>query len=696
MSSQYTFFAAGGSGYTPALAGGNMTVPLPSGLNDGVKRLLLLHTGCNSISVSPPDSALAALGFTKLNVNTNAPCVCLYAYVTKADGTDPASVTFQWDGTTQAYARIFGFGGNVYTDLSTIVAAFNDRGTNSTGRISVNATSAPSVPNCMAIRCGHCVKSPTNNGSSFNDWLVDNGVYSQITPAYVPNGNAIAAGFWWDQQSAAAATDADSAALTNTDTSANSQSITILLKTASGAALAGQGAVAANAAASLATAIRMLGSANAGVAASSALTNWSTVTLTGTQYTGPGGIHDPNFWTGVDPPVGTTLYYDASKATVYANGEISSTSNDCSFVVQFFDGTAWNVGIVVITPQMVSYTNVVAAAAATLSTAIQMAGAALASVSTLGSLTTGIHLAGNALAIANAAASMVTGIQLNASAMANIAATGALTGGQASLQGNAQVLSQAVAQLTTRIALAAQVAVNSTVAGALGAQIVLDGAAVALTQANAQIQTAINLAGNANVVSSAAGAALLTTAFAGAANVVSSAMGSLLTGLLLAGSALVDVEATGDLSTGITLEGGAIVDSAAAFKPPGAEAQFGRAVILILSPTGLPVARSTFIAGSACIVTIGYFNANGDPFVPTAVNYSVQDESTGFTLVPATPISTPELSNAITITGQQNKMINLSRDFELHQVLFQITDGVGQVSYASADFELLRTPGTVN
>jgi hypothetical protein len=128
--------------------------------------------------------------------------------------------------------------------------------------------------------------------------------------------------------------------------------------------------------------------------------------------------------------------------------------------------------------------------------------------------------------------------------------------------------------------------------------------------------------------------------------------------------------------------------------PPGLDAQFGFADINVYSTTGLPVARSAFIEKSACIVTIGYFNGLGAPFVPNIVTYQVLDVISKKILVPATALI-PALINKITITAAQNAMVSLTRDSEGHQVLFQITDATGNVSYALDEYDLLRVPGAV-
>lgn len=459
----------------------------------------------------------------------------------------------------------------------------------------------------------------------------------------------------------------------------------------------GAAAASTAASASLTTAIKAAVAASAGTTLGAALTNWTTVTLGGTQYTGTGGIHDPALVAqGFDPPVGATISYDATNATVYANGEISSITNNCSFVAQYFDGTTWRTAVIVITPQIVSYATITAAAAGALTTSIQMASAAVSLTTSTGALSSAIRLAGSALSIANAAASLLTGVQLAAQAPVASSATGALSGGQASLQGAATALTSALGQLTAKIQLAAQVSANSVVTGALATKIVFDSAATALTQAAAQITVGIQLAGNAVVAASLTGSTLIVTNFAGAANAVANATGALLAGLRVAGDALASSSGSGDLSTGISLAGAAEADTIATLRPVGAEGKFGYAQINVLSPTGLPVDLAVFIEGSASIVQISYFNLQGAPFVPNRVDYSVIDVQSGTVIIPYTTLSEPDLANAITIPGDKNSMVSYSKSSEQHRILFKIVDNVGTVNYASAIFEIEAVGGVLH
>lgn len=446
----------------------------------------------------------------------------------------------------------------------------------------------------------------------------------------------------------------------------------------------------ASASAALTTAIRAAGAATAGTSASAGLTNWASVVLAGTQYTGTGGLHDPALIAqGWDPPVGATILYDGTNVTCYSNGEISSIVNNCSFVAQYNDGITWRVAVILITSQMVSAAVAGAAASGALTTAIQFAAGALAIASATGQVATAILMAGAAASIANAAAVLITGVQLNAAAVSGTSATGALTGGEGSLQGTATALSTALGALSAQIQFAGAVVATSVMAGALAAKIQFAGAAAALSSASADIQVAIRLAGDAVVGTSAAASALITSSLSSAAHAVSTATGALFTALQFAGSAFVSSSAQADLSTGISLSGAAEVDTQAAITPTGAEGQFGRADINVLSPTGFPTALAVFIEGSTAIVTIAYFNTKGLPFVPNRVQWTLTDMSSGIVLVPYTDIVPVELSNAVTIPGNKNGMVNKTRASEQHEILFQVTDNANQISYARAIFEII-------
>lgn len=100
----------------------------------------------------------------------------------------------------------------------------------------------------------------------------------------------------------------------------------------------------------------------------------------------------------------------------------------------------------------------------------------------------------------------------------------------------------------------------------------------------------------------------------------------------------------------------------------------------------------TFPAGSTVWVAISYFSDLGLPFTPNIVNYQVVDLASGAVLVPWASI-VPAVENTITVAPSQNEMVSFSRPWETHEVLFQITDGFGNVNYARGIYNLVAVTG---
>jgi hypothetical protein len=122
-----------------------------------------------------------------------------------------------------------------------------------------------------------------------------------------------------------------------------------------------------------------------------------------------------------------------------------------------------------------------------------------------------------------------------------------------------------------------------------------------------------------------------------------------------------------------------------------APAQFGYAIVISESQTGIQAARQVYLEYSACFITASYFDANRNPFAPNAVSYGVWDVTSGFNIVPWTAL-TPAASNQVTVTSAQNVLISFSRPFEAHQVVFRIVDGFGDTNYARVIYDLKRVP----
>jgi len=218
-------YIPGTSGANSSVASGAMAPALPAGVSDG--NLMLLHTGVNSVSLGAP----AITGWTLLTPNSLAKGDQCYGRIYQPGDASP---TVQWDASHQAFARICYFSGDVYTDLSTIVAVRSDRGATTNSYILVNGLSVPAVDNCLIIRGGHTSKSALNNGQVFPDWDTNTGVLTKIGTDVNQNGNAIAATWWYWQQTNALGLSGDTDTLPVTDASSqNGQGWTIALLTLS-------------------------------------------------------------------------------------------------------------------------------------------------------------------------------------------------------------------------------------------------------------------------------------------------------------------------------------------------------------------------------------------------------------------------------------------------------------------------------
>jgi hypothetical protein len=119
--------------------------------------------------------------------------------------------------------------------------------------------------------------------------------------------------------------------------------------------------------------------------------------------------------------------------------------------------------------------------------------------------------------------------------------------------------------------------------------------------------------------------------------------------------------------------------------------QFGYAVVVALSQTGLQGAQSAYIEGSAALVTATFYDIHGVQFVPSNLRYSVDDIVSGAIIVPWTEIAALTTSTVI-VTSAQQMLVSLTREFEQHQVVFEITDGFGNIDFARVIFLIYRIP----
>lgn len=340
----------------------------------------------------------------------------------------------------------------------------------------------------------------------------------------------------------------------------------------------------ASASAALSTGLRLGGNVATDDTVTAQLTNWAQVTLVGTLYTGFGGILSPGFWMDSAPHAGSTLYYDGTYITILPDGEIISTNNNCSAVVQFYDGTAWALGIVVITPTMVANASAISVVTAALTATDHLVGAAGVLVQVAGALTTHIPLAGQAASVTQAAAALNTAIRLAGAAVSPSSVAASLNAvALASTPGDTPITSvstgvlstairaaaaataivQAAGNLATKIQLAANAVVAASAAAALRTDTRLSGDAISASVANGALVTQIKLAAPATDLITAAGALSTAIKLLGAGVSSSSAVGQLITRLNLAAAPATIAAANASLSTMVSMQGVAWAASSA-------------------------------------------------------------------------------------------------------------------------------------
>lgn len=287
----------------------------------------------------------------------------------------------------------------------------------------------------------------------------------------------------------------------------------------------------------------LVASAAAVAAAAATLTNFQSVTLVAPLYTGPGSILDSRYWIGVPPQAGHVVYFDpANGFSVASNGEVSAAVSAGSWVVQYFDGSAFSTGLVeIVATALMGSASGHSGASAALTTALRLAGAAAMQAMSNASLTTGIKLTGAALGVATAISALITQIRLDGLASGSGSATGALNGGP-QLFTAAQAIAAAQGSLTTGIPLT--------------------GGAQSLAVAAGAISTAINLAGALESSSSSSGLLTSQTAqLTGAALSVANSIASLTASIDLDADAVSKSLAAAALSTEILMR--SIADASA-------------------------------------------------------------------------------------------------------------------------------------
>jgi hypothetical protein len=120
-------------------------------------------------------------------------------------------------------------------------------------------------------------------------------------------------------------------------------------------------------------------------------------------------------------------------------------------------------------------------------------------------------------------------------------------------------------------------------------------------------------------------------------------------------------------------------------------AQFGYANVSTESQTTVSGPGLCFIEQTAIFITAAYFDSTRAPYLPSAIQYRIDDLTSGENILGWTSIQAA-YSTPITVISEQNTLISLTRLHECHQVLIAITDDEG-TNYARVVFDLIRVPG---
>lgn len=208
-----------------AASGTSVTAGTPASVTAG--KLLLMPILCRNNT----DTFVTPSGWTPLSPSVNLTWGVLYGRIATGTAADnpPAMAS---DGGTQCVVQAAAFGGNVYTDLSTIVHAVIDQGGTGkgTGGNGILYSDLPvSLNACMLIALGGHNKTTTGNGATVV--AADVTGFTEIGQS-TPNGSSLS--FWWGYQQQTNAANFASLIQTRTGAVENLQqeSLVIALRTA--------------------------------------------------------------------------------------------------------------------------------------------------------------------------------------------------------------------------------------------------------------------------------------------------------------------------------------------------------------------------------------------------------------------------------------------------------------------------------
>lgn len=99
--------------------------------------------------------------------------------------------------------------------------------------------------------------------------------------------------------------------------------------------------------------------------------------------------------------------------------------------------------------------------------------------------------------------------------------------------------------------------------------------------------------------------------------------------------------------------------------------------------------------GSECYISAAFFDINGNPYVPSSLQYQLDDITNGVNIIPLTTFGGALATSILQqITSTQNVMNAASGVQERRQMLFKIGIPGGTFRYDDITYILLRKSGT--
>jgi len=94
--------------------------------------------------------------------------------------------------------------------------------------------------------------------------------------------------------------------------------------------------------------------------------------------------------------------------------------------------------------------------------------------------------------------------------------------------------------------------------------------------------------------------------------------------------------------------------------------------------------------GGTVLVTATFLDKDDVNIVPTTVTYRIDDLTNDREVLGVTTVSTPALSNTITVTPAQNALNGRTQPREIRQVTIKATDSAGAVAKQQFYYTLIR------